>query len=406
MAKKKQHTAGPLGGGRPVSFGESLSKKAVARSQSGRGGTRGWGIPAGGMPDLSGLVDSLAGLDPEGEPEYEGGGGGGYEDDGMAEYLAMLEAAKQRVGQQYEAGKGAIQTADSDLMARFTAMQAMNDKAQAATASAMAQTQAGQEQGLQAAVAPVLADLAAQGVSTSPVQQGAAVDASRLADQNQRQQQYLQQLNGISQMDSANRMSNAGLVKAGAMGELELAKFQALMDIEGEMTGAGGGGGGGRSYGGGRGGGGRGGGGYGADGYLTAGSATDVAAIGENFKDTMDVREGASQAGTGNKRMDAYLDSMLYGNKKLGMGHVTRGGGGHARQLAGRYTSEFAERFAKKNSKGGKNVTEGEQRRIDKFEKLANRQAAAVQSNRKKLKTAQEKRRQKKDKIRLQGLTD
>jgi hypothetical protein len=292
-------------------------------------------------------------------------------------------------------------------MARFTAMQAMNDKAQAATASAMAQTQAGQEQGLQAAVAPVLADLAAQGVSTSPVQQGAAVDASRLADQNQRQQQYLQQLNGISQMDSANRMSNAGLVKAGAMGELELAKFQALMDIEGEMTGAGGGGGGGgRSYGGGRGGGGRGGGGYGADGYLTAGSATDVAAIGENFKDTMDVREGASQAGTGNKRMDAYLDSMLYGNKKLGMGHVTRGGGGHARQLAGRYTSEFAERFAKKNSKGGKNVTEGEQRRIDKFEKLANRQAAAVQSNRKKLKTAQEKRRQKKDKIRLQGLTD
>ena len=136
-------------------------------------------------------------------------------------YLAPFDQADQNLAGAYESARGAINQQPASLRTAFAQMDqsalANQQAIQQGIAQRLAQVQA--QQGAQAGA--VNADLAAQGVSTAPVQQQAALQQAALAGQNVNQAAVVANQAAAQQAAGDRREGDTNVLIGGALGQLE-----------------------------------------------------------------------------------------------------------------------------------------------------------------------------------------
>ena len=168
-----------------------------------------------------------------------GGGGGGYSygpDPALVAALARLTDVENEYRQH-------IDNAEAGWRMRLAQLRQMAEQENAAIDSTIANDAAQAKALYDAAIAPITADLAAQGVTGSPLQQQAALDQMRLEDYARRQSDLAKRFAQIQQQAFADDEAAAAGQMAGARAILanNIAQLRAEMEAEGGGGGGGGG---------------------------------------------------------------------------------------------------------------------------------------------------------------------
>lgn len=296
------------------------------------------GKPAGRVqvrsgPEKQGMLGLFdLGIPSDGGPVGGGGdygGGGGYGAFDPAPILAQFAALRAALQAQADAANTQIGGNADQWRQRLAALQADQTKMETQTLQNILAANQQQQANYQAAVAPVTADLQAQGFSAAPVQQTATLDDQHLKDLAERQRQLSQRFSEINQRSYTDRQAAEAGQTAGAKNIVAMKLADYMLQLEqaqAEALGSGGGGGGGGGYGGGGGGG-------GYDTY-TSGDATTLGALGEMLPDARDFGGGAVY---GSPTAQELATQILYGSGgqryKVGgkllkpLGHLGEGGG-------------------------------------------------------------------------------
>lgn len=162
--------------------------------------------------------------------------GGGQQIDRSAA-LAPFDQAQAQLPQIAGLARNEINDAEADLLRNLGVLDEAYGRSAVGHQANIQQTGQQALSGFQNDLAPVLADMAAQGVAAPDINAQAALQKQSLVGDNARQVQLSQQMAALRDFDSQDRRATAENVTNSALGQLQINETQALQDILSQRAG-------------------------------------------------------------------------------------------------------------------------------------------------------------------------